>query len=241
MRRTRLVLPGLSRYRGRKLESLRRGLLGYWPLQEASGTRYDLSGRGNHLTDNNTVAQGDGPPRVAWASSHAKAAQEYFSIASNPDVQSDGEFTHTAWANMATKTVEMGVVTKYASGGQEQTILSYDQPIDRWRWHLVNTGGGSIVLGANNAGSPSTGVWYFLAVYRRGTTCYLRVNGFAPDTATLTGSIRQSTAPFCVGGMPGFTYWFDGRIAHVGKWNRALTDYELNFIWRRGIAAGKPF
>ncbi len=36
------------------------GLQGHWPLDETSGTRYDVSGRDNDLTDNNTVGYATG-------------------------------------------------------------------------------------------------------------------------------------------------------------------------------------
>ena len=74
---------------------LKQGLVGAWPLDEASGNRRDVSGLGNTLIDNATVTGNPGPSiYIPLASQFTAANSEYLSIADNALLSmGDIEFT----------------------------------------------------------------------------------------------------------------------------------------------------
>lgn len=73
---------------------------GVWHLGEASGTRYDSSGNGNHLTDNNTVTAGDG--KVGGGADFELTNSEYLDIAdaSQTGLDITGDISIKTWINL---------------------------------------------------------------------------------------------------------------------------------------------
>ena len=76
------------------------GLIAYWTLDEASGTRVDAHGN-NDLSDNNTVTSTTG--KVGDAAAFATANSEYLSRADNADLSVGNiDFTFDLWLNLST-------------------------------------------------------------------------------------------------------------------------------------------
>ena len=71
------------------------GLVAYWPLDEASGTRADSHSNSLDLTDNNTVSQGTGHV-YANAADFEEATREYLSRAST-DLLQPLSFSISLW------------------------------------------------------------------------------------------------------------------------------------------------
>ena len=99
-------------------------LIAFWELEEASGTRNDAHGS-NHLTDNNTVAQGTG--KVGNCADFELDNSEYLSIADNAALSvGDEDFTIQAWFNIeANPGFRQGIVGK-SSGGADGYWLKWE-------------------------------------------------------------------------------------------------------------------
>jgi len=234
----RLLRPKAS---GFKYQSLRSGLVAYWPLNETatSGdvTAKDESGKGNDLTSNNSVLSTAG--LIGNARQFVTANQEFLSIASNADMQfGDKDWSMALWFNADTWTAEQ-VVAKDASGAREmECTLSTLGGVQRMGPVFYHSGGGvGGILGP--AGGLATGAWHFLAFRHINSTGVItgRVN-----TSTLTytrpaGQTWNATnTAFTLGSriFSPFQAYFNGKIDECARWNRALSDAELDTLYNSG-------
>jgi len=211
--------------------SLTDGLLSYWKLDEGSGaSRLDSSGNGNTLTDHNTVGSVAG--KIANAGSFAAASTQYLDCSVNNMQSSNADFTYTAWAKLASKPTEATIVTngfpgfclRYAGGAT-----------DRFRYQF-----GLTSATADNFGSPSTGIWYFIVGWFDFTAQKLniQINNGAIDQNDPVG-IDAGGATVEMGRRT-VNYW-DGDIDEVGIWNRVLTADERTSLYNNGSGLTYPF
>jgi hypothetical protein len=221
--------------------SLSSGVVAFWKLGEASGTRSDSVGS-NHLTDNNTVTQAAG--KVGNAASFASASSEYLSVADNADLSTgDVDFTFAGWFYLTTKTVAMDLFAKWGASGQFEYILTYDQTTDRFIFFVSNNGTATVPVTASTFGSPSTAPWYFIVVYHdaAGNLIGISVNNGAFNTAAHTTGVFNSTAPFQIGGRASSPMYLNGRGDAVGFWKRLLTAPEITELYNGGSGKEYPF
>jgi len=97
----------------------------------------------------------------------------------------------------------------------------------------------------NVAWTPSTGVWYHVAVTRVQSTGVVTfyVNGSvqgSPQSTGRTADLLNSPDAFG-GGCYGGTGNFDGMIDEIGVWSRALTDAEVTQLYNAGAGLQYPF
>lgn len=218
--------------------SLATGLVAYWKLDEASGTRVD-SHASNDLTDNNTVTQAAG--KIGNAAQFTRANQEYLSRADNADLSTgDIDYWFTAWVYLDSKPGnDMTIVSKDDGSPNREYRLYWEQAVDRFRFFAMDATGASIgTVDANTFGAPSTSTWYFVVGYHSATDneIGISVNGGAFDTAATTGAAGDSTGAFYIGlyDNPATKSW-DGRIDEVGFWKRAKpTANEVAALYNGG-------
>ncbi len=231
--------------RSRLIESA----VAFWRMEEASGTRTDATGRGNDLTDNNTVAQAAG--RVGNAGQFVAANSEYLSRADNADLSTgDIDFSVAAWVYLDTKPASFsrGVLTKGGIDGDQPNDeygLYYNLTLDLFRFLIAN-GTTFNAVSASSMGSPSTGQWYFLVAWHDSiaNTINIQVDDGVVDSVATTIQPQDGAGAFNVG------YWgsgaeagryMDGRIDAVGKWNRVLSAAERTELYNAGNGKEWPF
>lgn len=230
----RLLRPTAT---GFKYASLRQGLVAYWPLNETatSGdvTAKDESGNGYDLTSNNSVLSAAG--KIGNARDFTAANSEFLSIASNGDMQfGQKDWTISCWFNAGVFTGQ--IIAKDLGGQREIEFRTSGSSSNSMLLVIYHSGGGlTVSLGS----SLSTGVWYFGAArYVASTnTATLRL-----DATTATGTVTEGqtansgTAQLQVGARQfvGARDFFTGRIDEVAKWNRALSDAELDTLYNSG-------
>lgn len=223
---------------------LRQGLVAYWPLDEASGTRRDEIG-GNTLTDNNTVTGSPGPSlSLPLASQFTGANSEYLSIADNDALSVEGQdFSFLVWLRLDSKAANVGIAAKdnNAPGGREWW-MRYTQATDRFVFNLQNSTTAILGLTANNLGSPATGTWYMmLGTYQAATRLgSISVNAGARDTGTATGDITASNGPFVIGREFGAAF-MDGRMAGAAFWKRAISEADERWLYNGGAGRAWPW
>ena len=230
-RRNRIVRPPSV--------TIRNGLVAYWRLDEASGTRFDAIGA-NHLSDNNTVTQAVG--KAQFAGQFTAANSEFLSIADNPTLSwnMNQSFTISCWVYFDALAVDQAMVAKFG-GGAAEYVLSYDTNagINKLRFAVYDTtaSGTPDKAYANGIGTPATATWHHLvAGYCRAShTIWIVGNGSAPDSvAVLSTPIGDTAAAFRIGSLDGTQWFMNGRIDGVGFWRRRPTPTEIAWLYNSG-------
>ena len=233
---------GAEQASGYVYESLRQGLVAYWPLNETatSGdvTAVDESGNGNDLTSNNSVLSATG--LIGNARDFVAANSEFLSIASNADMQfGDKDWSMSLWFN-ADDWGGYQLVAKDSSSGRElECSLVSPSGNNRLTTIFYYSGGGGVTKTEPSAGSLAAGTWHFLAFRHINSTGVItgRINA---TTFTFTRAAGQSWAAtstaFTLGSrayVP-FQQYFNGLIDECARWNRALSDTELDELYNSG-------
>lgn len=218
--------------------SLRRGLIAYWKLDEASGTRVDIIG-GESLTDNNTVTQAVG--KVGSAGQFTAANNEYLSRADSPALSAgDRDFTISAWVYLDSKGAVRGIVDKSDLGTSAgEYSLLFNNAVDRFRF-LIQNGTSLVVATADAFGSPSLATWYHIMAWHDSVlnTVNIQINGGTVNSqATAAVVPSDTTRLFIVGSASdGAGSRWDGRIDEVKFWSRVLTAPERAEDYNNGLA-----
>lgn len=215
------------------------GLVAFWKLEEASGTRVDEVGS-NDLTDNNTVTQATG--KVGNAAQFTAANSESLSIADNADVSMGAgvQFTIAGWFYLDNKSTYRHAWAKWESGVQFEYRLLYNVDTDKFEFWVSSDGSGFSTVTATSFGSPSTATWYFIMCRYDGTNISISVNDGTVNNTAFTADVFNGTQAFRLGSKTGGDYW-DGRIDAVGLWKRALTTAEVTEFYNAGNGREHPF
>ena len=223
--------------------SLLTSLVGYWKLDEASGTRNDSHGS-NHLTDNNTVTQATG--KQGNAAQFTRANSESLSITDNAALSTgDIDFTIAAWVYLDSKPgAGMTVASKDASG-QREFALDWLNTSDAFRFFITNNAGTFRII-PDSIGAKSASTWYFLVGWHDAAANTVNIqinNGTIYSLATSGTAPTDTTSDFRIGasGVAGFEGYFDGRIDEVGYWKRVLTSDEKTALYNGGSGTTYPF
>ncbi|MEN6451155.1 MAG: LamG-like jellyroll fold domain-containing protein [Thermoguttaceae bacterium] len=227
------------------------GLVGYWALNETSGTTAaDGTSNGYNGTVNGAVVQGTaGAVGTGYTFGYAAGAAQYVNLGNQAAFYNfgTGGFTVSCWINPAAVNshTDQSIVRLW-----DDTLgNSYD--ID---WAGNSGVGGNTKVGAlvqytttGNVFSwtPMTdcpsGSWSMLTLTRSGSYQYLYVNG-VQKVSTYTGgstrSLKSTTAPLCIGGSGKDTDSFDGSVDDVGVWNEALNATKVLAMYNTPNVAG---
>lgn len=218
------------------------GLVAWWSLDEASGTRVNSHTPGTlDLTDNNTVGQTTG--KVSNAAAFVAASDEQLSHAySSSLVMADRDFTCAGWF----------IVTNASEGnclliGQGRPILA------QLGWSVMRNGSNQqIQVRARNAANsgniqptavdiPAYDTWMFvLAQFTNATSeLSIAVNNGTPQTAT--GALfADTTETFKIGGSSDDNRSMTGASDEVAIWHRILTTDEKNRLYNGGAGMAYP-
>ena len=222
--------------------TLNNGLVAFWKLDEASGTRYDAVGS-NHLTDVNTVGQADG--KIGKAALFVAANDEYLSIADNADLSmGDIDFTVALWLYLDNKDDNRYPIGKRSSTSFEYH-LAFPVVTDRLRFYVSSDGtiDGLSSVYADSFGSPPTTTWMLVIMWHSAddNKIYIRVNNGPIDSADHSGGVWDGNAQFRLGTLELSVEYLDGRMDAVGIWKRLLTADEQDELWDNGDGKEYPF
>lgn len=228
--------------------SLLDGLISYWRLDEASGTRYDAHGS-NDLTDENTVGSGTGI--LGSAASLTAASSEGLSISTAALNPGTSDFSVSLWlwaaslpgANRAA--VSKGCTDNDATNSKGFSILTMKSAGGIFAG--IGDGSAARVFYQTNVAIP-TAEWFHVAVTAdRDDKLRVFVNASELGNVTISaqqGSINPSAA-FAIGrysrnsGSP--SHYYDGAIDEIGVWHRLLTPAEITEMYNAGNGLAYPF
>ena len=212
-------------------------LVGYWRLDEGSGTvAYDSSGNENDGTFN-------GDPQ--WVDGYFSGALEFDGSGDFLDCGNDASLgvseavTLTAWINLGAQGIDqkIGGNQDGANGGYKMGIYSNDKVEFE-----IRTSGNAAVLNRNSGGGTvmQVGTWYHIAgVYSQSDgTIRTYVNGVLDREAAATQVLGVSPGNFYIGCEPYNTgaYHFNGVMDDFRLYSRALTEPEINGVMMGGGA-----
>jgi hypothetical protein len=220
------------------------GLVSYWPLEEASGTRYDVVGT-NHLTDNNTVTSAAG--KVDTSAEFTAANSESLSINSNTSIQcGDIDFTFAAWVNLGAKTGSAQIISKINSGGGK---VEYDfswvgAPTHRYRLSVAKPTDNWVYVDAVSGGNVDLDTWHLIVAWHDHALdkLYIQVDNGTVDSVATGGALQAaSTADLYFGYRQWVGAYLTGKIDEAGFWKRILTTDERSALWNGGAGLTYPF
>lgn len=219
--------------------TLLNGLVAYYKLEEASGTRVDSSGNGRDLT----ILTG-APTNVAAKVSNGlklvATGTQWVSMADDANLSFSESFSIGAWIQIDTQPASMVLTNKGNSGGFQFA-----------EYMLRFVGGGSNIMQAkvgnatssvslNSVATVATGTPVFvgMAVDTGGAQkIYIHVDDQPVVSAACTIKSYDSAFGLRVGREVGTnTNYWDGYIDELGFWNRMLSNRE----WKYLKAARRP-
>ncbi len=208
------------------------GLLGYWKIDEASGTRADSTANGNNLTSNNNVGSIAG--KINNAGVFSASPDKSLSHADNTVLRFGGDFTVSIWVYWTAHQFEDSIIL--AKHG-EFYLHRHDNDASKVKAELWSTTGvmlGSVVSNV----ALQFNQWYHVIAYRSGNTLGVVINNGTPVTAAVSAGTIQTSNQFRIGAHDGGYSW-TGYLDECGKWNRKLNSAEIAALYNSGN--GKPF
>ncbi len=203
-------------------------LVGYWPLDEGTGTTaYDYSGNNSTGTWNGTQAGSSGyysPGKVGqWAGTFDGSTDSVLSTPSAPFGSSAR--TYMAWVNTNTSANEEILAYGSAVGANFGSIDMYVN---------VNALNFNVNGGTHNIStlSVSSNSWHFVAWSYQNNAITMYVDNQIPQTFSTTLNTAQGS--FSIGARVAGTLQFSGLIDDVRIYNRALSASEIAAMYAGG-------
>jgi concanavalin A-like lectin/glucanase superfamily protein len=208
------------------------GLVGWWPLNETSGTAVaDALGQ-----NPGTASVSIGGSGITSKPGLVGSGLNFFfgaRVNANTSVDFDGSFTIDAWVNGTTSPI----VSSYRSGNKTGFSLVFDVNTLRFDMH---TGSTPVLI---NGPPIALNTWTFVAVVvdrtNKQVTLYTATpgGGLATSGAPIPNNVNlRSNLPLLIGGCPGNPNGCRTTIDEVEIFNRALTQAELQAIVNAGKA-----
>jgi len=219
---------------------LANGLIGCWLLNEGGGqTATDLVGLSHGAFTNMSGSNWRGG--LDGIGTYLSATNQYITCGANPILnQASSAITVITRVVIDVLKPNAGAESVIIGKDNESTRqlnfnLGYD-PNDYIAFYVWWTGGGYTQgLSAYPIGSLSVGKLYqFAGRWQSGSGIGVFINGLqsGTDSATKTGTIIQTTEPFCIGGRGATsTYPFRGYISQVLYYNTCLTKDQIAWLY----------
>lgn len=211
--------------------NLNDGLVGYWNVDETSGTTAaDSSGYQNTAAYSGNVAPNTDLPTTNFSNSRSMIFDGTTDYLSVPDDNSLDitRVTLSAWVKPADGNNIAGaaIICKGTGGGGEVYCLDFPTANDLTpRFYFYPTVG---VYTVSSSVALTPGVWSHVVGTYDGTSYKIFVNGTERGSGTFTGSLNSNSHALTIGcrqsGSTDYDMCFDGKIDDVRVYNRALTS-----------------
>jgi len=195
-----------------------------------------LSGGLNFITEGLVMASKfitQGLSFPAQGSAEFDGASDYIQLEPSP-IGAVSAFTISGWINTTQdfSTQFKGVYSKGAGGFEDVVIFGGNTNKLGFYFHTDLGNSGNLY----STTIINDGNWHFFAYQWDGTTdaVKLYVNGSLETTSTRTGStLNNSFANATIGAYSDIDNYFNGNLANVAIWNRALSSDEINSVmWK---------
>jgi hypothetical protein len=219
------------------------GLVAFWDLNESSGSRADSVGSSTLTEQGGSVSSATGKINNAAVF----AGTNYLAVDDNTTLSTgDIDFTLSGWAYLTSKSTSQGIAMKFNSTtNQREYGIFYNQPTDRFRFTLSDTGGSGSghlpQLNADSLGSPALDTWYYVVAWHdaANNTMNIQVNNGSIDSMTWTSGVFDGTSKLYVGAYTDANV-ISGRVDAIGLWKRILTPLERTELYKFGRGIEYP-
>jgi RHS repeat-associated protein len=198
--------------------------LGYWRLDEASGTTaLDKSGSNNPGTYSSSGVQLNQAGSVATDLATAAKFDGFagsVAVAASSSLNVGGPMTIEAWINKSSQTI--GPIVEYNNGSAYGVQFWNYATWDSLFVNFFDTTGTSHVL-YSAAGLFKTGIWYHVAAVYDGSYGSLYVNGVLVARTYMGAFTPQTSYQLYIAKRPNTAYFFAGTIDDVAVYAGALT------------------
>ncbi len=210
------------------------GCVASWKLSDLT----DATGRGNTLTNNNSVTFNTG--KIGNAAYLSSASSQYLSLTSNADVQTgDIDFTVAFWFYQTAVIVDAPIISKDDNGSnREYIILTISNEVNFY----VFRGGSGVNVFDGPAGGLTGGTWHSAICWHDATanTINIQIDDRTPVSQATGGALDVATSTqFEIGARSALSQFWSGRIDNVNIWKRVLTTGERAEFYNAG--AGVEF
>lgn len=207
-------------------------LEGYWKFE--SGVT-DSSGNSNNLTANNspTYVSGLFGSCIDFESGSSQNA----SIADNASLSITGDLSISVWLQWESLTGgEMTILGKYQAAPNSDYLFLWNDTGDNFQFYV--SADGTSVTSANVSFTPTTGIWYHVALTYDASagTADVYVNGVVKGSmSSLATSIHDGSGVFRIGAYNSTaqSFW-DGKMDDAAIFSRLLTSMEISSIYASG-------
>jgi len=208
----------------RKNDNLTDGLVGYWKMDESSGTLTDSSGNGNTGTWSGTGASHYTTGKFTNGSGF-NGTDDYVSMGSQNSLNISSSMTIGMWVNI---TSNGNQAILYNAANNVGYIILFDTS-RRFQYRLYGGSGVSKTL-VSPSGSASYGSWVYLTAVWDATakimSVYANGTSIASSTTTFSDLTTYSGSTFMIGEDFNDNN-FKGTMDDVRIYNRALTPAEV--------------
>lgn len=233
------------------ISPVRRGLVGYWSLDEASGTRYDKSSSGVNLTASGAVTQQSGLSvfTINCADFVGASAQDLHAASSNSfNFQCTQPFAVFGWARFTNSATDQALCGHYDStvGGHGWAVSTFGGKllfqIEQDATHRI------YLIGTQNL---TNSTWHSIAVTYDGSKTtngmHMYVNNVAetPTSGAQFAGITDTTsaAVFAIGkrGITTASFPANGLIDEVHIWNIVPDSSVFTILYHTGLGTHFPW
>lgn len=218
------------------------GLVGYWKLDEASGSVLDATGS-NTGTNSGATPNQAGKINTAYSFNGTNSGIIVNNTAFNFGTATD--FSFSAWVK-TTYGSDQFIIAKYNTGYTPGIMLGTDQ---NKPYACIRDGVGSganeivIVSGTTNINDNN---WHFVvATFDRDGYLRLFLDGSEQASASISSLAEtvNNSNNFCIGfrDYASLPYVFNGSIDEAGVWNRVLSSTEILTLYNGGAGLTYPF
>jgi hypothetical protein len=218
-------------------------LRGFWPMSSmdytAASRCIDLSGQGNHLTENGTANQPswnyaglipytDFDPTDNQHFSRADGGVANWADVTGLEAQVAGAaqgLTVGGWFWLDDATANRELIAKWTGVGNQRAYrILYTQATNTFNFILSSNG--ALTTNVASSVTPSTGRWFYVVgTLIPGTEQSIYVNGVRDDFGSGIASINDSTSQFEIGAVnTGTTNFLDGRASMAFLCAAQLSD-----------------
>jgi len=189
-------------------------------LWQLDGDANDRSGNYNGTAYNVTFTQGYINQGGVFNGSNS-----YITVAHNTVFDLESASSFSVWLKKNNTTREW-IMDKDGGSGAYSWQL-YKNAGENWKFQMHNTGNGAITLEVSD--TTDLGTWYHITVTHNGSNLYkLYLDGSLQDSATLSGTIANSTSNLTIGKYSAAGgYEFDGMIDQIRFFNKELSAAEV--------------
>lgn len=215
------------------------GLVSWWALDEASGTRVDSHGA-NDLTPLNAPGSASGiQGNAVDLERDSDQGLEITDAAQSGLSFGDADFTVAFWHRAESSPAALFVVTKDNNGSGDREYIVVN---NGGAWYAAVFRAGDAEIGLTGA-SVTIGSWQWVVMWHDAgaDTLSLQVNNGTPASRATGGALQAGDdAPFRLGdnAYPG-AFAADGLLDEVSIWARVLTADERSWLYNSG--AGRAY